>query len=385
MRLLSISLTDHVNQIKIAPIHFGDFVMLAGASGAGKTTIINALRRIIQIANGANTPGYEWCIQFEESDKHDTILWQGKFSDHTNDMSDTPDKATIEQETLQINGQTVIQRSASAFTYNAMTLPTIDRFTSAIHMLRDDDAISRIAADLRTITTVDNHSVDFTSASTNQSISPKRIMLLEDAKSQSQASLEKALEDAFTNINVREKLYLTYRFNPKKFDEIQDLYTSVFPAVKHIKPHFSYQIPVNFATERTPPRVAFCLTLANGQIIQQEDISSGMFKTLMIISELYLLPQQSVMVIDELENSLGVNCLQEVIDELVQSEHQIITSTHHPKIINGVSPEHWLIVARDAQGTIQTLKAIDVIGTKGKHEHFIQLINSEIYETGLIE
>nr|WP_293102352.1 hypothetical protein [Okeania sp. SIO2F4] len=43
-------------------------------------------------------------------------------------------------------------------------------------------------------------------------------------------------------------------------------------------------------------------------------ISSGMLKTLMYISELYLSPEGSVILIDEFENSLGVNCLDSVTD-----------------------------------------------------------------------
>ncbi|MGD1715765.1 AAA family ATPase [Dapis sp. BLCC M172] len=84
-------------------------------------------------------------------------------------------------------------------------------------------------------------------------------------------------------------------------------------------------------------------------------ISSGMFKTLMYISELYLSPEGSVILIDEFEKSLGVNCLDSVTDLILENPRlEFIITSHHPYIINNIGNKYWKIVTH--QGNIITVK-----------------------------
>ena len=70
--------------------------------------------------------------------------------------------------------------------------------------------------------------------------------------------------------------------------------------------------------------------------IGPECISSGMFKSLVHISELYLSTDGTLFLIDEFENSLGINCIDELTTDILQSGRklQFILTSHHPYIIN---------------------------------------------------
>ncbi|MEP0852923.1 MULTISPECIES: AAA family ATPase [Cyanophyceae] len=120
------------------------------------------------------------------------------------------------------------------------------------------------------------------------------------------------------------------------------------------------------------------------QWIVQGEISSGMFKTLMQISELYLAPEGSVILIDEFENSLGVNCIDVLTEDLLAQNRnlQFIITSHHPYIINNIGMEHWKIVTR--RGGVVTVKDAKNFNLgKSRHQAFIQLLNLEAYSEGI--
>jgi predicted ATP-binding protein involved in virulence len=117
--------------------------------------------------------------------------------------------------------------------------------------------------------------------------------------------------------------------------------------------------------------------------INQSRISSGMFRTLMQLSELYLCSEGTVFLIDEFENSLGINCINEITGDILASRRQLqfILTSHHPYIIDTIGFEHWKLVTRNA-GTIKTHN-IEKFGIgKSKHSAFMQLLQLEEYQTG---
>ena len=109
-----------------------------------------------------------------------------------------------------------------------------------------------------------------------------------------------------------------------------------------------------------------------------------MFRTLMHIAELYLLPDHSVVLIDEFENSLGVNCLSQVTESILnQGENQqFIITSHHPYVINNIDFEYWKIVTR--KGNIVKIRNSSEFNLGGsKHTAFTKLMNLEEYEHGV--
>ncbi len=206
------------------------------------------------------------------------------------------------------------------------------------------------------------------------------------------ASILKRYEDSSltqiknSGLRIQIKLALVYRYDREEFDKIKSLFTEIFSNIEDIKidalnkDEFPLAL-ANFLKE------AIIIKIKEKNIdtwIRQENISSGMLKTLMYISELYLAPDDSVILIDEFENSLGVNCMDSVTDLICENKKiQFIMTSHHPYIINNISPEYWKIVTR--KGGLVTVKtAEDFHISSSRQKAFLDLINVlEDYPEGL--
>ena len=118
--------------------------------------------------------------------------------------------------------------------------------------------------------------------------------------------------------------------------------------------------------------------------VTQFRVSSGMFRTLIHIAELYLVPAGTLILIDEFENSLGVNCIDELTDRIMSSgrELRFIITSHHPYIINNIDFKHWKLITRTA-GTVKALAPETLNLGKSKHDAFIQLLNLEQFQDGI--
>jgi len=110
--------------------------------------------------------------------------------------------------------------------------------------------------------------------------------------------------------------------------------------------------------------------------IIDKDISSGMIKSLMFLATIELSPAGGIILIDEFENSLGVNCLDILTEDLLVNyrDLQFIITSHHPYIINNISPAYWKIVTRKG-GVIQVHNAADFHISQTRQKAFIDLIN----------
>ena len=118
--------------------------------------------------------------------------------------------------------------------------------------------------------------------------------------------------------------------------------------------------------------------------IYENRMSSGMIRTFIHISEMFLLSDGTLVLIDEFENSLGVNCIDILTEDLIFENNrlQFIVTSHHPYIINKIPYEHWKIVNRSG-GKIKTFDAKDFNLGESKHERFMNLINLPQYKAGI--
>lgn len=116
------------------------------------------------------------------------------------------------------------------------------------------------------------------------------------------------------------------------------------------------------------------------------EMSNGMRRSLMHLLELHLEPPGSVLLVDEYENGMGVNCLPQVTEMLLRRccDLQMIFTSHHPYVINNVSKENWRIVRRrGSEVEILRFNDIERLKTASKMDGFIQLINTLELEQGL--
>jgi predicted ATPase len=178
------------------------------------------------------------------------------------------------------------------------------------------------------------------------------------------------------------KLTLIYQNDRNLFNQIKETFCDIFPNIEDIKIE-----PLNI--EHLVFKELPLLQIKEYSVdywIPFDEISSGMLRTLTLVAQMFLSPTESVIVIDEFENSLGVNCINILTNEIIQNKNkaQFILTSHHPYIINTVSIDSWKLVTRQNS----TVRAIDVKNLpswpKSNHEAFIKLVNLPEFEDGIV-
>ena len=134
--------------------------------------------------------------------------------------------------------------------------------------------------------------------------------------------------------------------------------------------------------EEDEQKEAFFLSMkVYGKTMMQHDISNGMLKTIYYIVELYTMASDSLVLIDEFENGLGVNCI-DLLSDLLLTERedlQFIITSHHPKIINSIGKEKWRIIDRDGSRVVNSDCTKYGIGNS-QHDAYYNLINRWEFE-----
>lgn len=153
------------------------------------------------------------------------------------------------------------------------------------------------------------------------------------------------------------------------FNEIKETYIQIFPIVQDIR------VSINLQNYRLLLEIQ---EQGSEDWIPQQQISSGMFRILIFLVDILSVPGESIIVIDEFENSLGINCMPEITDFIQEKSPniQFILTSHHPYIINNMPWNTWQIVTRCGH-QVTVRKATDIPGLKtaSSLDKFTQLVN----------
>ena len=112
------------------------------------------------------------------------------------------------------------------------------------------------------------------------------------------------------------------------------------------------------------------------------ELSSGMQKVLLIICDILSLPKGSIYIIDEYENSLGVNAIDFLPQFLLDHGEslQFLITTHHPYLINSMQVKSWKVFHRvGSKVAIKDGAEFEEKYGKSKQQAFIQLMNDPFY------
>jgi len=378
MKINQLSYYDHSRGWRLEPVQFSEFNLLVGASGVGKTQILQSIMTIQDIAKGQSVNGIEWDIHFIDQHKLE-YRWQGKFETKKNTpltrISDDEGKGEnrfkITSEFLSKNGETIIERTSNEIKFKDKILPKLSPFQSAVAILSEEEDVSPVQDGLNKII----YSDQSRSACAVDIINYSPLI-----KKYGSSSLDK-VQQSYLPIQI--KLVLVYKNFPEIFNNIKEHFAEIFVQVEDLKLE-----PEDINDDELPVTLIeypFIKIKEKGvnDWISQDQISSGMFRTLMHISELYLSAEGTVILIDEFENSLGVNCIDIVTELLLENRQlQFILTSHHPYIINKIGMDHWKIVTRKG-GVVTARDAKDFNLGKSKHEAFMQLMNLDAYAEGI--
>ncbi|MCK5057601.1 MAG: ATP-binding protein [Candidatus Aminicenantes bacterium] len=400
MKIKELSFKNKANPWELEKTEFSDLTLLVGASGVGKTRILNSIMELVKISNGSVYNGVEWDFSFT-GNNDENYQWIGEFESrkemrrHEFAEKDLNGSGTSKQiprllmEKLYVEDRLVFEREESTVKYEKKETPKISPYKSVLNIFTTESGILTVKEELYKIISLDYRHEQRTEITKNFWNEAQIFMGMVELSEIDQSSWyndqllfkNKSKEDKLALRYIMErtdgliaKLFLISEFFKDIFNEIAEDFKDVFPQVREIrfellKEKEIYELQVK---ERGTGWIAM------------SDISEGMFKTLLHLTAIKLMSSGFVILIDEFENSLGVNCIDVVADGLVSPyrNSQYIITSHHPYVINNIDMKYWKIVVR--KGTTVSTRTYEQLKLgKSKHEAFKQLLNTDEFAEGI--
>ncbi|MFM6079433.1 MAG: AAA family ATPase, partial [Dolichospermum sp.] len=311
-----------------------NLTLLVGVSGAGKTQILRAITDLSRIASGKAINGLEWKIKFSTVQGNE-FIWEGSFDALEADKlifddRDEKEKPSLLYEKLTLRNDVLIERHQETIKFKDQQMPKLSSHQSMIYILKEESDIKDAYDALNRIKYRDQ------TGNGIYKMLNKPLHLL-SSKYKTLDSIVNSGEDIIT------KLYLTYFHKLDIFNKIRLSFIDIFQQIEDIKVELfdrddlpkSVSIPYIFIKEKSVPKW-----------IREDRMSSGMLRTLIHLSEIYLSNPETVILINEFENSLSINCINILTDDLIHENKtlQFLATSHHPYIINNIPYEYWKIV-----------------------------------------
>ncbi|MDX2303468.1 MAG: ATP-binding protein [Microscillaceae bacterium] len=374
MKIESLTYFDHSQGWGFENLEFSKLNLLVGASGVGKTQILRAIEELQDIAQGTYSKGIVWQIIFKVNEDK-TYIWEGDLSETETEF--TPfqkNEPIIKFEKLTLNEEILYCREKTGITFKGSILPFINSHDILLPFFKEDEMIREAYVHL-------NYIFHFDDAEYDQALPWSYIKHYETIiKDVNLLNLRGSI------FSLKWKLYFLQKKSEeneefaKLWSTILQSYKDIFPQVESIEFLLSYRKGSN---SKFFPTIRLIEKKHPETPISEEDISSGMLKTLLMLAQIYLIPDNSVVLVDELENSLGVNCMDTVLENIVfENRGQFILTSHHPYIINHIPYERWLIITRE-NGKIIAHKANEFDLGKSRHDNFIKLTNLKAFKEGV--
>lgn len=426
MKIKKVSYNDKANKWSFENVKFPDIALLVGVSGVGKTKILDNIFNLKRIANGKSFEGVKWSVEFETTNGNE-YLWEGefenKYSENLTYLKDLEKDEVVYNsvvlfEKLLLNNKIIAERNKDSIFFRQKETVKLSPYKSLLDILKEDEIVyvqDEFNKIIRSNYRMDSNSALYPNLAEIMGMSPtKKAVGFKDSKQlenlkkqfdmiskknkynkdkkESKKEIEKKIEKlenilkdkifkSMSNLPLVIKIGISYRYLPERFEQIKETFIDIFEQVEDIKIDFPHKENLPNNIKKIP--VIQIKEKNVDKWILQFDMSSGMFKTLLQISQIVLSEEGSIFLIDEFENSLGVNCIDILTDELLTvNNSQCILTSHHPYIINNIDMKFWEIVTRKG-GQVSVKNAQEFNLGKSKHQAFLQLINLRAYKEGI--
>lgn len=355
--------------LKIEKIEFNnDITLLVGLSGVGKTQILNAIEYSLKLAINKNIRLEPFAVNLCVEIENDEYVWEYKIEqDPVEDIIETREiKYIFTYEKLTKNKtQTVAYRNGEGVqVFGYEKVPNPKRDESLLVQYSEDDFFRPVIVGITKLYPIEVD-IDVRGAIDRESFNMFKAKIKQSMQNNQQISFEK-----YSHLPVTLKLYIVKEFFPEKYAEIFDAVKELFMEVNSID-----------IVEDTSREVYMVAIDVYGKKLMQHEISNGMLKTIYYIVELVTMSNDSLVLIDEFENGLGVNCI-DVLAEILLDERkdlQFIITSHHPKIINQISSNKWKIIERNIS-TVKNSTAEEYGISHSQHDAYFNLINRWEFE-----
>lgn len=317
---------------------FDDVTLLVGLSGAGKTQILDAINYSLNLALGKTNILYPYnaSIGFKINNHHYIwsyiILKQAQTDidefdfDNSNKYYFSYEKLSCEENIIFIRDQDHIEIN----TFN--NIPTPKKDESLIYQYAEDSNFEETVQGLKKLYPIDIEIAIRGGFDSDRFDSLKSNINLFFKKNSNVGN------NIFSHLPTLAKIYITKNYYHEQFEKILNSVQEIFPEIQDI----------NIIKDFTRDCYFVEIKVYNKKL-QQKDISNGMLKTIYYIVELYTASTDSLIIIDEFENGLGMNCIDSISDLMLyeRTDLQYIITSHHPKIIGNIDYHSWKIIERD--------------------------------------
>lgn len=383
MLLKSLSFEDKRTGWKLDDLRLDRFNLLVGASGVGKTRILRAIRSVQRIGRGGSVVHAEQSFRFEVRFEHEGQDYSWQLDRSVRGLVSGEDEGgaapyvdhsivVLGERLLRGGVEQLVERDKERFLFKGKELPLLDRSASALKLL-DEPSIERLRQAFARC-----FLGELEAQSIVHSVLRAATKLARDSLPLESLGSAAGIHPVFKAFVLQEKF-------PEQFERFKQLFIDIFPTVENLG--VDLEEMTMSSSELLTDRLSFKLKERGVPTwIEAQEISSGMARTLNHLVDLMLAPPGSVVLIDEFENSLGVNCMGPLTDFLLSraNDLQFIITSHHPYIINNIPKAYWKLVRRKGS-TVRVTPASEIPALQGSsaQDDFIRLINSPEFEEGL--
>ncbi|MBD3265124.1 AAA family ATPase [bacterium] len=345
-------------------VEFKDLNLIVGDSCSGKSRFLNTLFNIGRFVCSENMLyDSEWVMEFAIAGR--VYTWEVEIGSQENEPF-------LKLEKLKVDGSCfVVEREGEQFRFNNNNLPKLMKNKSAITLLKEEDTIQPIYKAFQNI-----FRRNFSSNILYELFVSTQIQHNVDMTHLKETNPLWAVD--IKNLNA--KLYFLQNAFPDIYEDIIESMREVFPFIESCEIKL---VPIQNGIQ------SLCFFIKEKNIdypIPLPGCSSGLKKTLLFITDIKTLPEGALYLIDEYENSLGVNAIDYFPEILFDSSQhiQFIITSHHPYIINHIPVENWLVFSR--KGSVVDIRFGEANKERygySKQKKFIQLINDPFYKEGV--
>lgn len=359
---------DATYGISIDRTYFDKINLLVGVSGAGKTIILRVLSSYIDLirrgSSVKNECNFKMNFTVDTVSSVDTYEWSISTT-----QSSLVDKVTgstagyiVTKEELLRNGKMLFARDNNKLEISGYnSLPKIPLDKSTIAVFKDDNLFKDIKKAFVSVIGLDEQKNAYMDVQKEFYDEALRVAK-ENTMSYEHTALYMSLLPLVVRLGIARSVYA------EKFNMYMDKLKEIFPYISDVKIRLS----------KSTQKYVTVLCLQDDVEVAQDRISTGMIKTMNVLAYLYFIAQNALIIVDEVENSLGINCLDDVIESIdcsvYEQNNQAILSSHHPYIINAVDSSKWRIVSQE-NGHITTKSANEVGIDSKNRDGFFELIN----------
>jgi hypothetical protein len=367
MKLKWIEFENLDTGLKIEKINFNDDVtLMVGLSGVGKTQILKAISYSLKLAVNKNARLRPYhvstCIEIDGTDYE----WEYSIkSRNVDSILGEEESYYFHNESLKRRGEVLFNRCENDIKVSGYDkIPTPKKDESLLIQYAENDEFMKLISEIRKFYPIDME-VKVRSGVGKNKFDEWRKKLEEYFENFEQPDLE-----AFSHLSVVMKVYVAKNYYKDVYNKIIEIVKEIFAEIDDID-----------VVEDVSTGMYLIAIKVYGKVLTQPDISNGMLKAIYYIVELMTMPQGALILIDEFENGLGVNCIDSLSEILLneRTDLQFIITSHHPKIVNGISIDKWKIIER----TISSISNInsDAYGIgNSQHEAYFNLVNRWEYE-----